>query len=47
MALAWRDLFVWRKHPGNPILESRAPHYNQDLDRLGFISFRDPFVFAD
>ena len=41
------DLSHWRKHPGNPVLEPRPPHYNNDLHRVGFVSFRDPFVFVD
>lgn len=41
------DLMTWTKHKANPILESRAPHYNEDRGRAGFISFRDPFVFMD
>ena len=41
------DLMEWTKHPGNPVLESRNPHYNEDLQRVGFISFRDPFVFIE
>lgn len=41
------DLVHWKKHPGNPILEPRPPHYNNDLRRVGFVSFRDPFVFVD
>ncbi|MBI4027860.1 MAG: hypothetical protein HY360_22940 [Verrucomicrobia bacterium] len=41
------NLFSWKKHTANPILESRSPHYNENLGRVGFISFRDPFVFTD
>ena len=42
-----RDLMTWKKWPHNPILEPRAPHYNANLNRVGFVSFRDPFVFVD
>lgn len=41
------DLVRWKKNPRNPVLESRRPYYNEDLARVGFISFRDPFVFID
>lgn len=41
------DLFQWRKYPGNPILESKLPYYNEDRELVGYISFRDPFVFIE
>lgn len=41
------DLRAWAKHPANPILESRNPYYNEDFNLVGFISFRDPFVFIE
>lgn len=48
VALAFSDdLTHWTKHDGNPILESRGPHYNDNFDLVGMISFRDPFVFID
>jgi len=41
------DLMTWTKYEGNPVLESRRPYYNDDRKRVGFISFRDPFVFIE
>lgn len=41
------DLMSWRKYSDNPILEPKNPYYNEQLDLVGFISFRDPFVFID
>jgi beta-fructofuranosidase len=41
------DLMTWHKYSGNPILESKNPHYNEDIHSVGFISFRDPFVFIE
>jgi len=41
------DLMHWTRHSGDPILEAAPPHYNAALDRVGFVSFRDPHVFLD
>lgn len=41
------DLMHWKRHSEKPILEAAAPHYHSSLDRVGFVSFRDPFVFWD
>jgi len=48
VAMAFSDDIVnWTKHDANPILESKGPHYNENFDLVGMISFRDPFVFID
>lgn len=41
------DLYNWTKHNANPIVESKAPHYNENFNLVGIISFRDPFVFIE
>lgn len=41
------DLVHWKRHAEEPILEAAAPFYNADLNRVGFVSFRDPYVFWD
>lgn len=41
------DLMTWRRWSEDPILEASPPHYESDLNRLGFVPFRDPFVFVD
>lgn len=41
------DLYAWTRHPRNPLLASARPHYNDDRTLVGFISFRDPFVFIE
>ncbi len=40
------DLEHWERHPDGPVLEAAAP-YNADIGEVGFVSFRDPFVFLD
>ncbi|GAT35218.1 glycosyl hydrolases family 32 N-terminal domain-containing protein [Terrimicrobium sacchariphilum] len=42
-----RDLIHWERYSETPILEAAAPYYNSCLDRVGFVSFRDPYVFHD
>lgn len=42
------DLFIWRKHPGNPVLEAH-PSWYETLDNHEWhdVAWRDPWVFAD
>lgn len=48
VALAFSDdLLKWTKHDRNPILESKGPHYNDNFNLVGMISFRDPFVYIE
>jgi beta-fructofuranosidase len=41
------DLIHWTRHPANPVLVAAPPHYNDQLGLVGFVSFRDPFVFIE
>lgn len=41
------DLISWQRYSDAPLLEAEGSCYHADLHRVGFVSFRDPFVFVD
>ena len=41
------DLVHWTRHSPDPVVSAAGPHYNSDVNRVGFVSCRDPFVFWD
>jgi beta-fructofuranosidase len=42
-----RDLIHWARHAPEPVLSITGPQYNSDVNRVGFVSCRDPYVFWD
>ncbi|MHC4874555.1 MAG: glycoside hydrolase family protein, partial [Planctomycetota bacterium] len=42
-----KDFVTWEKHDKNPIVVPKQPFYNDSLELIGRVAFRDPFVFID